>query len=82
MSRMSVILHFDTRLSIPELAGILRNQLQPKERRELVNLLQADDEPLTKEQLKADLKEAIEEVNQFKQGTKQLRSAWEVLNEL
>lgn len=79
---MSVTLHFDTRLSIPELAGIIRNQLPPEERQELVNLLQADDELVTKEQLKADLKEAIEEVNEFKQGKKQLRSAWEVLNEL
>ena len=79
---MSVTVHFDTRLSIAELASIIRNQLPPKERQELVNLLQADDEPVTKEQLKADLKEAIEEVNQFKKGKKQLRSAWEVLNEL
>ncbi|GAB4013193.1 hypothetical protein GCM10028808_31520 [Spirosoma migulaei] len=79
---MSVTVHFNTRLSIAELASIIRNQLPPKERQELVNLLQADDEPVTKEQLKTDLKEAIEEVNQFKKGKKQLRSAWEVLNEL
>ncbi|QDK79230.1 hypothetical protein EXU85_11685 [Spirosoma sp. KCTC 42546] len=79
---MSVTVHFNTRLSIAELASIIRNQLPPKERQELVNLLQADDKPVTKEQLKTDLKEAIEEVNQFKKGKKQLRSAWEVLNEL
>lgn len=79
---MSVTLHFDTRLSIPELAIMIRSQLPPQERQELVSLLQADDELVTKEQIKADLRDAIEEVNQFKQGKKQLRSAWEVLNEL
>ncbi len=79
---MSVTLHFDTRLSIPELAIMIRSQLPTQERQELVNLLQADEELVTKKQLKADLREAIEEVNEFKQGKKQLRSAWEVLNEL
>lgn len=79
---MSVTVQFDTRLSIPELARIIRSQLPLQERQELVSLLQAEDEMVTKEQLKADLQEAIEEVNQYKQGKKQLRSAWEVLNEL
>ncbi|AQG79764.1 hypothetical protein [Spirosoma montaniterrae] len=79
---MSVNLQFNTSLTVAELAGILRSQLQPQERQELVSLLLADDAPVTKEQLKADLQEAIEEVNLYKRGRKQLRSAWEVLNEL
>ena len=40
------------------------------------------DAPVTKAQMKADLREAIDEVNQYKQGKKPLRSAWEVLDEL
>ena len=42
-----------------------------------------DDEPaLTKEQLIADVKEALEEVKLYKQGKIQLQSARDLLNEL
>lgn len=44
---------------------------------------EADDEPeLTKEQLLADVKEALEEVKLYKQGKIKLKSAREFLDEL
>ena len=41
-----------------------------------------DDEPLTKEQLLADVKEALEEVKLYKQGKIQLQSFDDFINEL
>ena len=41
-----------------------------------------DEMPLTKEQLIADVKEALEEVKLYKQGKVQLQSARDFLNEL
>lgn len=56
---MHVTLPIDTQLSIPELAGILRNQLPSKERQELVDLLQADDEAIDKEPTKRYLRKIV-----------------------
>lgn len=41
-----------------------------------------DDTILTKEELVSDLREALDEVKQHQQGTKKLRSAWELLDEI
>ena len=41
-----------------------------------------DDEPLTKEQLLADVKEALEEIKLYKQGKIQLQSFDDFINEL
>jgi hypothetical protein len=57
-------------------------QLPKKDRQRLVALLQKEEGQSAKMQLKTDIKEAIDEVNLYKQGKKELRSVWEVLDEL
>ena len=60
----------------------LAKQLPKNKHLKLITLLQEEEPPLTKEELKADLKQSIQEVNQYKQGKLQLPTIEEFLHEL
>lgn len=77
---METVLNPMTNLTFSQWVELVR-QLPKQEKKKVIELLE-EEEVITKEQLIADLREAIEEVNQYKQGKKQLRSVWEVLDEL
>ncbi len=77
---METVLNPTTNLTFSQWVELVR-QLPKREKKKVIELLE-EEEVITKEQLIADLREAIEEINQYKQGKKQLRSVWEVLDEL
>ncbi|TDE13338.1 hypothetical protein [Dyadobacter psychrotolerans] len=77
---METTLHFDTKVSLSQLAQIIREQLPAKDRLALANMLQTeeDDEP-TKEQILSRLKE---DYIALQNGTLKTRTLKEVLDEL
>jgi hypothetical protein len=83
---MEAMLNFNIPLSIDELATLIREQLTVKDRLKLAQLL-GDDEPdcdeePTQEQLVAEIKQAVHELNLVKQGKMQARPVKELLDEL
>ena len=86
---MEAILNFNIPLSIHELAELIREQLPKQDRATLAELLLLDqpeteqelDEP-TREQLVAEMKQAVREVNLAKRGKLKLPTLDEFLNEL
>ncbi|GHB78586.1 hypothetical protein [Persicitalea jodogahamensis] len=87
---MEATLNFNIPLSIHELAELIREQLPEQDRTTLANLLLRDNaedeqdvegEP-TQEQLVAEMKQAVREVNLAKKGKLKLPTLDEFLNEL
>ena len=86
---MEAILNFNIPLSIHELAELIREQLPKQDRAKLAELLLLDqpeteqefDEP-TREQLVAEMKQAVREVNLAKRGKLKLPTLDEFLNEV
>ena len=83
---MEATLNFNIPLSINELAQLIREQLPAGDRLKLAQLLGADepesnDEP-TQEQLVAEIKQAVHELNLVKQGKMKARPVKELLDEL
>ena len=83
---MEATLNFNIPLSINELAQLIREQLPAGDRLKLAQLLGADepesnDEP-TQEQLVAEIKQAVHEINLVKQGKMKARPVKELLDEL
>ncbi len=86
---MEATLNFNIPLSIRELAELIRQQLPERDRATLAELLLSDgyedeqdeDEP-TQEQLVAEMKQAVREVNLAKRGELKLPTLNEFLNEL
>lgn len=86
---MEATLNFNIPLSIHELAELIREQLPKQDRTTLAELLlldqpgteQDEDEP-TQEQLVAEMKQAVREINLAKQGKLKLPTLNEFLNEL
>ncbi|MEI7581444.1 hypothetical protein [Runella sp.] len=83
---MEANLNFNIPLSINELAQLIREQLPASDRLKLAQLLGADepeanDEP-SQEQLVAEIKQAVHELNLVKQGKMKARPVKELLDEL
>ncbi len=83
---MEATLNFNIPLSINELAQLIREQLPVSDRLKLAQLLgndepESDDEP-TQEQLVAEIKQAVHELNLVKQGKMKARPVKELLDEL
>jgi hypothetical protein len=75
-------LNLDVSLTVKQLAEIIK-QLPQSDRSEIASLLQENEETyLTKEQLLANVKEALEEVKLYKQGKIKLRTLNEFLDEV
>lgn len=84
--QLEATLNFNIPLSINELAQLIREQLPASDRLKLAQLLGADepesnDEP-TQEQLAAEIKQAVHELNLVKQGKMKVPTLNEFLNEL
>ncbi|MCU0471507.1 MAG: hypothetical protein MUF58_23275 [Arcicella sp.] len=67
-------------LTINELAVILRKQLPQQDRIALANLLQEDD--ISVEQLKIEIRQAVKEINLVKKGKLTARPVQDLLDEL
>lgn len=76
---METTLHFDTSVSLSELAQILKEQLPARDRQILADLLQEDEEAPSKEEILSRLKE---DYIALQNGTLKTRSLKDVLNEL
>jgi hypothetical protein len=68
-------------LTVSQLATLLRQQLPKKDRQKLISLLQ-DEEELTKAELKAEIRQAVQEVNLIKKGKLKARPIQDLLDEL
>ncbi|WP_421829395.1 hypothetical protein [Larkinella sp.] len=68
-------------LTVSQLATLLRQQLPKKDRQKLISLLQ-DEEELTKTELKAEIRQAVQEVNLIKKGKLKARPIQDLLDEL
>lgn len=82
---MEATLNFTIPLSVQELATLIKAQLAFDDRRELAQMLidtEDEYEEPTKEQLIAEMKQAVREVNLMKQGKLKSRSLDELLDEL
>jgi hypothetical protein len=77
---MESVLNLNIPLTINELAVILKRQLPIRDRITLVNLLQ--DEDVSSQQLKVEMKQAVKEINLVKKGKLQARPIQELLDEL
>ena len=77
------MLHLNIPISVDELATLIREQLSPAERLNLVQLLsiETDEEP-TQAQLVAEMKQAVQELNLVKKGKLKARPLQELLDEL
>lgn len=77
------MLHLNIPISVDELATLIREQLSPTERLNLVQLLsiETDEEP-TQAQLVAEMKQAVQELNLVKKGKLKARPLQELLDEL
>lgn len=77
------MLHLNIPISVDELATLIREQLSPAERLNLVQLLsiETDEEP-TQAQLVAEMKQAVQELNLVKKGQLKARPLQELLDEL
>ncbi|TAE33444.1 MAG: hypothetical protein EAZ91_02195 [Cytophagales bacterium] len=76
---METTLHFNTSINLSQLAKLLREQLPAQARRELVAMIQDDDDEPTKEQILTQLKE---DYIALQKGTLKTRPAAEFLAEL
>ena len=82
---MEATLNFTIPLSVHELAALIKAQLAFDDRRELAQLLidnEEEDEEPTKEQLIAEMKQAVKEMNLIGQGKLKSRPLQELLDEL
>ena len=83
---MEANLNFNIPLSINELAQLIREQLPASDRLKLAQLLGADEpeanDELSQEQLVAEIKQAVHELNLVKQGKMKARPVKELLDEL
>ncbi len=82
---MEATLNFTIPLSVQELATLIKAQLAFDDRCELAQMLvdtEDEYEEPTKEQLIAEMKEAVREMNLIKQGKLKSRSLDELLDEL
>ncbi|MCU0341279.1 MAG: hypothetical protein MUE30_15475 [Spirosomaceae bacterium] len=82
---METTLHFNIPLKVNELADLIRQKLSIQDRQKLAELLfkdSSDDDEPTKEQLIAEIKQAVREVNLVKQGKMKARPVQELLDEL
>ena len=77
---MESVLNLDIPLTINELAVILKRQLPIRDRIELANLLQDDE--ISLEQLKGEIRQAVREVNLVKKGKLNARPVQDLLDEL
>ncbi len=78
---METTLNLNLALTFEQVADLAR-QLPPPERQKLAELLQDDDEPVTKAQLIEEIREAVRDVKLAKQGKLKLPTLQEFLDEL
>ena len=77
---MESIIDFNIPLTINELAVILKRQLPQQDRITLVSLLQ--DDAISLDQLKGEIRQAVKEINLVKKGELNARPVQELLDEL
>ena len=77
---MESIIDFNIPLTINELAIILKRQLPQQDRITLVSLLQ--DDAISLDQLKGEIRQAVKEINLVKKGELNARPVQELLDEL
>jgi hypothetical protein len=78
---MESVFNLNIPLTINELATILKKQLPKQDRQTLAHLLQ-DEEELSMVQLKAEIRQAVVEMNLVKKGKLQARPVQDLLDEL
>ncbi|TAE38523.1 MAG: hypothetical protein EAZ50_07665 [Runella slithyformis] len=84
---MEATLNLNLPLSVNELANFIREKLPTKDRLKLVQLLtiempESNEDEVSKQQLIAEVKQAVREVNLVKQGKLVARPVEELLDEL
>ncbi|TAF94298.1 MAG: hypothetical protein EAZ32_17300 [Cytophagia bacterium] len=84
---MEATLNLNLPLSVNELANFIREKLPTKDRLKLVQLLtiempESNEDEVSKQQLIAEVKQAVREVNLVKQGKLVARPVKELLDEL
>jgi hypothetical protein len=84
---MEAILNLNLPLSVNELANFIREKLPTKDRLKLVQLLtietpESNEDEVSKQQLIAEVKQAVREVNLVKQGKLVARPVKKLLDEL
>lgn len=77
---MESTINFNIPLTINELAIILKRQLPQQDRITLVSLLQDDE--ISLDQLKGEIRQAVREINLVKKGKLNARPVQELLDEL
>ena len=77
---MESTINFNIPLTINELAIILKRQLPQQDRITLVSLLQDDE--ISLDQLKGEIRQAVREINLVKKGELNARPVQELLDEL